>query len=332
MSMHRASRAVAALAGLALLAPLAACEGQVPTVSAPTADVRTPDLTVAPEKRIRGQILDAIDKANAATSADGLDGRMTGPQLQIHQSRLAVAHATGTLDPRAAIPRDVAQVIIPTEDGWPRTVYTVTTTTKDQQSKRLLVLTQESARSNYKLWGVARLFQGAQLPSFEVPRLGSTMGDPQDKGLVATPVKAVDEYAALLNGDDAHAGDFADDLFRQDLENTAAGVQKGMEANQGTQKQTFTPVDGQIRTMRSTDGGDLVVAQINSEWVRQAGEGRESLPANDDERALFGNAQATSTMKVTYVNVIALYVPPKGDDAKIVAVGADRYPIKVEAV
>ena len=51
--------------------------------------------------------------------------------------------------------------------------------------------------------------------------------------------------------------------------------------------------------------------------------------------ALFGDGKATSTMKVTYVNVIALYVPPAGgtgDAAKITAVGAERYAVKVEAL
>ena len=70
-----------------------------------------------------------------------------------------------------------------------------------------------------------------------------------------------------------------------------------MELNEGTQQQTFEPVNGAISVMRSADGGDLVVAQINSEWTRSAGAGRESQPASDAEKALFGNGKATSTVK-----------------------------------
>ena len=93
-----------------------------------------------------------------------------------------------------------------------------------------------------------------------------------------------------------------------------------------------TPVDDAISVMRSADGGDLVVAQINSEWTRSAGSGRESQPASDAEKALFGDGQATSTMKTTYVNVVALYVPPANSDAKITAVGSERQPVRVEAL
>ena len=105
-----------------------------------------------------------------------------------------------------------------------------------------------------------------------------------------------------------------------------------MELNEGSQQQVFTPVDGAISVMRSADGGDLVVAQINSEWTRSAGAGRESQPASDAEKALFGNGKATSTMKTSYVNVIALYVPPANSGQKITAVGSERQPVKVEAL
>lgn len=331
------TKALAVVLSAGMLVSLAACEGQVPKASPAGSSTRTPDLTSKQEARIRKSILDVLEAADNAKSADGLAARVTGPELEIRSSQLAVAAATGSLDKLATIPRDMTQTVIPTDDGWPRTVYTITTTTDDQQSKRLLVLTQDSPRSNYKLWGLARLFQGAELPKFEVPRLGTEMGTANDAKLVATPAKAVEMYADLLNKDSSseYKDKFADDLLRQELRTLDQTVQQGMEANAGTQEQTFTVPKDQIKVMRSTDGGDLVVARIDSVWTRQAGEGRESLPANNNEKALFGDGKATSTMKVTYVNVVALYVPPEGTsgaDAKITAVGAERYAVKVEAL
>ena len=336
--MRNTKRMMAKLAAVALsagmIATLGACEGAVPTPQSVDASQRTPDLTVEQEQRIRSGILDVIDAANEAKSVDGLAARLTGPQLEVRTSEITIAQATGQLDAKAAIPRDMTQTVIPVDDGWPRTAYTITTTTEDQQSKRLLVMTQDSARSNYKLWGVARLFQGAELPKFEVPRLGTNMGYDKDEQLVATPAEAVEHYVDLLNNGDAsqYKDQFADDYFRSDLAQLVATVQQGMEANNGTQQQIFTLPDNAIKIMRSTDGGDLVVARIDSEWTRQAGEGRESLPASDAEKALFGDGTATSTMKVTYVNVIAMYVPPADSGQQITAVGAERQPVKVEAL
>lgn len=334
MSIRKGMKATfcAILAG-SLAFTLAACEGQVPQVSTSTSSSKAPDLTQKQEKAIRDKILDSLNKANEAKDPSLLESRVTGPQLQIRTSELKVAQATGALDAKTTIPSDIMQTVIPTDSGWPRSVFTITTTTSDQQSKRLLVLDQNSARENFKLWGVARLFPGAQLPKFQVPSIGSQMGQVNDSGLVATPAQAVQRYADLLqNGASSkYADEFGADYFRQDLGKLTETVQEGIAANNGTQQQVFSAQADGIKVMRSSDGGDLVVAQINSVWTRTAGEGRESLPASDAEKALFGMTTATSTIKASYVNVVAMYIPPAGSDAKIQAVGAERQPITVEA-
>ena len=171
-------------AGLALCmcVTLGACEGQLPEpVQATASASASPNLTTEQEKAIRKQLLEAIEQCNNAKSADGLDRAMSGPELEIRRSELAVAQKTGNLDPKTDIPDAITQTIIPTDSGWPRSVFTITTTTQDQQSKRLLVFDQESARQNYKLWGVARLFQGVQMPKFTVPQIGAQMGTVQSK-------------------------------------------------------------------------------------------------------------------------------------------------------
>ncbi|MBW3087554.1 hypothetical protein KIH77_02195 [Bifidobacterium sp. 82T24] len=326
-------RAIAASLAIGILPLLSACQEKVPTVSEPTSTTAAPVMTEAKEEAIRGKILDVLNKTDQAKSADGLDERVEGPELAVRTSQLTIAKATNTLDKRSTVPSKISQTVIPTDSSWPRSIFTITTTTDDQQSQRLLVLNQDDAHSNYKLWGIARLFQGAQLPAFEIPKIGSSMGTAKDTGLVSTPADAVAHYADLLeNGTGSkYAKDFGDDQLRNDLAELTATVQKGIEANKGTQSQKFTAQADQIRVMRAAGGtGDLVVAQINSEWTRSAGEGRESLPASDAEKALFGKGKATSTMKVTYVNVVALWVPKK-DGGKIQAVGAERQPIKVEA-
>lgn len=341
MIITKTMRTLAA-ATLAIVASvsLAGCEGQIPqpstntTADTGTSTTATPDLTEAQEKAIRKAILDAYQAAGDSKNTDGLDSRVTGPALDIYSSRITIARTTGTLDKYATIPADIAQTVIPTDSGWPRAVFSITTTTEDQQSKRLLVMVQDSARSNYKLWGVARLFQGTTLPSFAVPTIGASLGSPTDSGLVATPQDAVNQYADVLaNGSNSkYAANIADDELRKNLATTTQQVADGMARNNGTQQQVFTPVDGAIHVMRSVDGGDLVVAQINSQWTRQAGEGRESQPASNDERALFGDAKSTSTIRVSYVNTIALYVPAKDSGKQITAVGADRQVVKVEAL
>ena len=330
-----ALRTTAAICALASLTAMAGCDGPVPQMQATsTAAAKTPDLNVDQEAKIRASILDTLKKADDAKDPSQLAQSVEGPALAVRTSQLTAAQGTGSLTKYATIPSDIEQTVIPTDTGWPRSVFTITTTTEDRQTQRLLVMTQASAHRNYKLWGVVRLLAGAQLPKFAVPKIGASMGHPDDSGLVATPADAVAHYADVLaNGTNSqYASAFADDDFRKTIATTTATVQQGMEANRGTQSQTFSAEPDAISIMRSSDGGDLVVAQINSEWTRQAGEGRESLPASADETALFGGATPTSTLKVTYVNLVALYVPPASSGAQIQAVGAERQPVKVEAL
>ena len=326
---------IAAMLAAGMSIELCGCEGQLPTpVQASSTNQTSPVLTPKQEKKIRADILSTLDQCNRNLDVATLGSILEGPELDIRTSELNVARATGNLDRKTTIPTDLAQTVISTDSGWPRTVFSITTTTEDQQSKRLLVLKQDSARQNYKLWGVARLFSGVKMPSFEVSQTGSAQGTPTDTGLVMTPKAAVAAYADLLqNGANSKfAGKFADDDLRTKLAELTDQVQKAMELNEGNQQQVFTPVDGAIAIMRSADGGDLVVAQINSEWTRAAGAGRESQPASDAEKALFGDGKATSTMKTSYVNVVALYVPPAKSGQKITAVGSERQPVKVEAL
>ncbi|WEV52756.1 hypothetical protein OZX74_01445 [Bifidobacterium sp. ESL0798] len=335
MSTKKLLRALTAVAiAAATLVGVAACGERPPKPQGAESSTQTPDITEAQEKAIRKATLDVLDASDNAKSPDGLSARVTGPALEVRTSELSIAQATGAIDPKATIPKDIAQTIIPTQSGWPRSVFSITTTTQDQQSKRLLVMTQRSPRTNYKLWGVVRLFQGAKLPEFAIPSIGANMGTPDDSGLSMTPQQAVDEYADVLtHGQQSKfASKFNNDYFRDDLDKLSATVQQGMERNHGTQTQAFMPIKNGIAVMRSSEGGDLVVSQINSEWTRIAGEGRESQPASDAERALFGQGKATGTMKVTYVNILAFYVPPAKSGKKVVAVGAERQPIKVEAL
>lgn len=333
-------RAAALIAACAMTATLTACEGMVPRTTATTTQETTAepaDLTVEQEAAIRERIVKKVNAANNAKDASKLDGQVTGPQLDIMNAQIAIASKTGSIDQRSEIPDTADQIVVPRTNGWPRMSLAITTASADGTTPRLMAFTQADALHNYRLWGSVRLFQGAELPSFAVPTVGSSVGSMDDDNLVATPKDAVAWYADVLkNGDESkHADSFdADnDYLRKELNSLTSVVQKGVEQNKGTQEQDWTIPDGQARVMRAEDGSDLVIARIDSTWTRTAGEDRQSLPASDTERALFGDAQATSGIRITYVNLIAMVIPKKdAKNTKITIVGAERQPVKAEPV
>lgn len=331
----KAVRVTALCAAVAMLFPLAGCGDLVPQPqqNASAASSTAPSISLAQEEKIEKKILAVINEADAKRDPNLLKSRVDGPELAIRTSQIEVLKGTNKPDAAMTIPSGVRQRVLPLTTGWPRDIYVITDTTADQQSQRLLVFDQASPHSNYMLWGLVRLFSGVSMPKFPIPSIGAKAGSLDDTGLVATPKQAIEMYAQVLqNPNSKDASKIANDQFRTQLANLTASVQQGVAVNGGSQQQTFTPDIESAKVVRSASGGDLVIAQINSVWTRSAGQGRKSEPASDAEKVLFGNGTTTSTMKVTYVNVVALYVPPASANAKIEAVGAERQPVKVEAV
>ena len=169
----------AAVLALGMVVGMCGCEGQLPQPKT-TQRQDAPNLTAKQEKTIRTNILKTLDQCNNDRNIDALGSILEGPELEIRTSELHVAQVTGNLDRKTTIPTDLAQAVISTDSGWPRSVFSITSTTDDQQSKRLLVFRQDSARQNYKLWGVARLFSGVKMPSFEISKTGSEQGTEKD--------------------------------------------------------------------------------------------------------------------------------------------------------
>lgn len=78
---------VSALACMALVVPLTACEGQLPTPAADTSTKVAPDLTEAQEKKIRLKILKTIDEADQARIPMGMRPLWAGPSWTFASAR-----------------------------------------------------------------------------------------------------------------------------------------------------------------------------------------------------------------------------------------------------
>lgn len=96
---------VSALACMALVVPLTACEGQLPTPAADTSTKVAPDLTEAQEKKIRLKILKTIDEADQAKNPDGYATVMGGPQLDIRISQTTIDQRGGGMSNMRPFPR-----------------------------------------------------------------------------------------------------------------------------------------------------------------------------------------------------------------------------------
>lgn len=327
---HHLRRRAAALAAAASLV-LAACAPALPE-PAPAAvpAVPPPALTIDQSDRVLGQIGTILASADAALSTTGLQTRLSGPALASRTAEYAVTTATAGAKGLTSLQMNAQTLVVPSTETWPRTEFVVTEQPDDLSSPRLLVLQQADPRSQYTLWGWARLLPGIKMPATAAPTVGSAPLPPDATGLAATPTDVVAQYAdVLLNGDaSAYAAAFAaPDSYRQGIAAGRAPLAQVASQASGAFTETYTPVADQTFALSTADGGALVVAAMStSSALSFSG---ASLPLPPELAAVSGGALAPgaelrSSLAVTYSDVIAFYVPPAGAKSPVQVLGAEH--------
>lgn len=316
---------------------LAGCSVQPPTPD-PEAPVVAAVLTEPQEREILEAVEAAATEHDTPSAAEGLRARMTGPALAMREAELRLAAATGDDDWRTDLSAETQQVILPSDQGWPRTSYAIQAQPDGRRAPTLMVLDQRSAREQYRLWGYVSLVPSASMPPFAEPELGSAAVAPDDgTSLVRSPREALAGYAAVLT-EDAAARDtelFDDDELRRTLRDLEA-AQTGVPG-WGTTGGTYSFVaavepDPGVRAVRTTDGGALVLGVLTSTQTITLGQQgavieTDALPA--PQKALFGDQEATDRLRTRYRDLVALYVPPAGSALEIRLLGFRHLPTDV---
>lgn len=320
-------RRITALAvAVALASGVAGCASAPPPVDPPPAPaVAPPVLDAAQESAILADVGETLAATAEARSAKGLAARLSGPALAIRKSELAVAKTLKKDDYLTELPTSVVSTTTTTEQGWPRSVVAVSEQ-PELQTERLLVLTQDDARSDYRLWAWARLFPKVVLPPLATVAVGSPQLAPDAEGLLVTPQAAVDAYADVLTKPkkSEHLDELGDDPFREQVAKISALQNKALKAASGKQTMTFTPVPGSVVSIGTVDGGAIVVGEMTVLEVRTAEDGATISPGTDVEKALTKKLDVANEMTISYTTVVALRVPPAGSADKITALGVEH--------
>lgn len=348
---QRFPKIITACLSVATVASLAAC-GSIPEPKKSDLS-QTSVVTLTQEEKIRSRVIKDVVSADANQDVDALAKYAEGPELAVRTAQLTIAKATKKLDPAATIPTGYQQLVVPVESRWPRSLYTITSPTEDRQTARILVFSQDSARTNYKLWGLVRMLPGVTMPTFAIQAPATAKssetnypnheGTADEDGLIMTPQEAVKAYADYLQKgtSSSNASKFDKDAFSTEMQKLTTVIDQGIKKNGGSQRQEYSFRKGAIRvlvTSRTSNAskatlGALVIAEIDSTWTRTAGKDRKSLPISDSEKTLFGQQDGKQSIEADYVNVVALYVPFKGDKTNTVirCVGSERVPVSVQA-
>jgi hypothetical protein len=331
---HRArTRSAAVVATVLATGLLTGCAEELPTPK-PEAPVAAAVVTQAQEREILDKVAGVVDKVEKSSQADELTTRLSGPALDIRETQLKVAAARGDKEPLTDLSMQMQQVILPSDQDWPRSSFAITVQPKDLTTPVLMAFDQASAREQYKLWGWVRLLPGVTMPQFAEADLGSAAVPEDDKSLTTTPADAVKQYASVLtvDKDSKYADNFSDDDLRQFFRDYGKLQVDAINKEEcgGDFKVAYEPAKSPVKAVRTADGGALVMAaMISKETITAKEEGCEIGPPTETTQALWGDTDATNVVEVNYKDMVAMYVPPKGSDNPISLVGYEHVPTSV---
>lgn len=324
-------RTVAGLVAGAVTAVLGGCTVEPPT-PAPEAPVVAAVVSLRQEQRILDSVSAALQEAGDAPLAS----RLAGPALTVREAELEIAavHGDQVLTDLSLRPQ---QVVLPSEQGWPRSSFVITTLPEDRTTPVLAALEQASPRDQYKLWAYVRLLSGVTMPRFAEAELGSPAVSADDASLLVAPGAVAEQYASVLTAGDRseHAASFAaDDYLREYLRDSgrdqiAAIHAEDPEAEAGFEV-AFEPADHPAQAVRTVDGGAMVLVALRSQETLSAEERWQLRPRSESSAAaLWTGGDGTDVLRTAYHDTVALYVPPAGSEAKVALVGFHRVPYAV---
>lgn len=324
---RRASRLkFVALTASALLLSSCVAEYENPTLSPnplPVADTLTPVMTRAQLERILESVDGIITLADSNLDRESLEVRVDGPALQMR--RFAYNLARRTEDPAnipAAINFAPIQLFLPSAtDAWPRSVMVVT----GERELQLLVLRQQSARDQYKLFHYIDLLPGAKFPEVAAESVGANAIKVDSRFLFASPLLLPDLVGELLNdGPLAPASALLDP--NNDYIRDVSAVQRGLTETLTNANLTFSHTlgDFSLVLLTAADGGALAAMFMIDTYTIIPSEPGDAVAITGNEAALLGSAGSASGIETRYGSMLLFHIPPAGSENLISLLGATQ--------
>ncbi len=311
-------------------ATTAATPDPTPTPGEPveTVDDGTPmpAVTQAQLEGIVSSISTVAAEGDAASSADALSPRFTGPALDLRKTTYAIRGGFPEYAAPQPIPAGPLEVVLPqASNSWPKTVFTVVQGADTTVPPVALMLEQETARSNYKVYYAITLEPDTSLPSVAAASVGTTRLAPETKLLTMTPEQLKTAYADILQFGDA-SGYIGDVDPTGDTLRTQVGVDyknsaKAALASTASMEFATVPAPGQNIALATTESGALVAVNLRESQTVKPAESGATVSPTGAVKALSGVNESSKGTEAIFDYQLLFYIPPSGDTTKAELLG-----------
>ena len=326
-SGRRTSRVPMVMAMVGLLS-LSGCvaEYENPTLvpkPLPAVDTLTAVMDRAQLERILADIELVVSQADENLDRESIEARVDGPALQIRRFAYNLARRS---EEGANIPTEIktspVQLFLPSAtDTWPRSVMVVT----GEEELQMLVLRQESAREQYKLYHYIDLLPGAAFPEVAAETVGANAIREDNRFLFASPLVIPDLVGELLNdGPSAPASLLLDP--DNDYIRDVSSVQRGLAETLSNANLNFAHAlgDFSLVMLATADGGALVSMLMVDTYTIIPNEPGDAVAISGNEALLLGSSGSATGIETRYGSMLLFHIPSGGAEARITLLGATQ--------
>ena len=289
----------------------------------PAVDTLTAVMDRAQLERILADIELVVAQADENLDRESIEARVDGPALQIRRFAYNLARRS---EEGANIPTEIktspVQLFLPSAtDTWPRSVMVVT----GEEELQMLVLRQESAREQYKLYHYIDLLPGAAFPEVAAETVGANAIREDNRFLFASPLVIPDLVGELLNdGPSAPASLLLDP--DNDYIRDVSSVQRGLAETLSNANLNFAHAlgDFSLVMLATADGGALVSMLMVDTYTIIPNEPGDAVAISGNEALLLGSSGSATGIETRYGSMLLFHIPSGGAEARITLLGATQ--------
>lgn len=327
--------------GILITATLAGCTASQPAGSesaSATAATNLQQPAVVTQTQLRNiveRVAQVVSVGDTVHDSKQLTTRVAGPALDSRSSYYALQKASKKIKNLPAIATSKLNLALPAASSeWPRTVMVITSTGANDHLPQMLVLQQQSARAQYKLWYDIDMLPGVKLPALNTAKAGAIPVSADSLFLKIAPQALPTAFGDLIdNGQSSLSAamfNVANDEYYQQI---AALVQSQRQnLSNATIKVVHLLGDPNVLSLSTVNSGALVAVYMLDKSVIKPKDRTQAVAVTGNEKLLLGSAGSTTGIKTFYGSMLLFYVPAIASKDRIVTLGATQVLLKVTSL
>ena len=324
---RRQARALKFAALVLIPATLAGCtpDYENPVLSpspSPAQDVLTPVMTKDQVKRVLEEISTVVSDADAELNRESLEARVSGPALVARRAAYNIARRTENPEPPAPLLASPIQLFLPSAtDTWPRSVMVVT----GEQTLTMMILRQESARDQYRLYQYMDILPGVDFPEVAAEEIGANTVKEDSKFLLMPPADLATAVGSLLNeGPDSTWSILVDgdNQYIKDVSSVQQTLAQTLSNANVTFDHKVSPDDMVLLT--SGEGGALVGLYMIDTYTIIPKSPGDAVAISGQEAILLGAGGSATGIETRYGAMLLFHLPAAGSDSRARLLGATQ--------